>query len=132
MASNGFKSCLLRLYGPDPDSDEDQRVDTGTAGAVADVMDALWTLISWLDRPPFHKNPELQGYKESLLKIGVELATNGFRDQRWSANKPINNIRNCCENLAQLADVLIRDVEDPLILQVRKMLLTLEQRQNSI
>ena len=49
----------IRLYGPDP-HDKEQKVDTGTAGAVADVLDALWTLISWLDRPPFIKNAPLQ------------------------------------------------------------------------
>ena len=50
----------IRLYGPDPDSTEDQSVDTATRAAVADVMDSLWMVISWLDRPPFKKIPPLQ------------------------------------------------------------------------
>ena len=31
-------------------------VSTDTMSAVADVLDCLWTLISWLDRPPFNDN----------------------------------------------------------------------------
>ena len=31
-------------------------VSTETMSAVADVLDCLWTLISWLDRPPFNNN----------------------------------------------------------------------------
>ena len=29
-------------------------VSTATMTGVADVLDSLWTLMSWLDRPPFN------------------------------------------------------------------------------
>ena len=31
-------------------------VSTEAMTAVADVLDSLWTLISWLDRPPFNNS----------------------------------------------------------------------------
>ena len=59
-----------------------------------------------------------QDYKKSMVKIGIDLGQVGFRDKTWIATKkPITFIQDCCEELAQLADILIRDVDDPLILQ---------------
>jgi hypothetical protein len=43
--------------------------------AAADVLDALWTLVLWLDRPPFRSQQHYDVFKASFLKIGVELAT---------------------------------------------------------
>ena len=103
----------IRMYGPDPAKDK-QTVDSVTACLVADVMDALWTLISWLDRPPF-KGKILASHKEDLMTKGMELAT--ITSRNTFAIKPINMIRDCCDILANLADSLIRDIEDPLILQ---------------
>ena len=31
-------------------------VSTEAMTAVADVLDSLWTLLSWLDRPPFNNS----------------------------------------------------------------------------
>ena len=41
------------------------------------------------------------------------------RGTTWIKHMPILKIQEFCEELAQLADVLIRDVDDPLTLQVR-------------
>ena len=35
-------------------SNKQASVSTDTMTAVADVLDSLWTLLSWLDRPPFN------------------------------------------------------------------------------
>ena len=40
------------------------------------------------------------------------------RGTTWIKHMPILKIQEFCEELAQLADVLIRDVDDPLTLQV--------------
>ena len=116
----------LRMFGPDPDTVK-QSVDTGTMSAVADVMDALWVLISWLDRPPFNKNSKLD--RENLIKIGIELATTSARDT--FAEKPINKIQDCCSQLADLSDQFIREVDDPLILQPASLdIATVKRRPN--
>ncbi len=34
-------------------SQEKQTVSTSTMSAVGDVLDSVWTLVSWLERDPF-------------------------------------------------------------------------------
>jgi hypothetical protein len=58
--------------------------------AAADVLDALWILILWLDRPPFRGQQHYEVFKSSFLKIGVELATSSQRDT--FAEKPVSVI----------------------------------------
>lgn len=55
----------IRIFGPPLSPQEPghpqvkQSVSTSTMTSVADVLDSLWMLISWLDRPPF--NPDFNG-----------------------------------------------------------------------
>ena len=52
------------------------------------------------------------------MKIGIDLGQVGFREKTWIVTqKPITCIQEYCEKLAQFADTLIRDVDDPLVLQ---------------
>jgi hypothetical protein len=103
-----------------------QRVNTSTMASVAEVLDALVTILSWLDKPPFGslegmirpapsaKNP-YPAFSESFVSVGIELATNAQRDT--FAEKPIEVIKACCKRLAELSDTLIQNLNDPLILQ---------------
>jgi connector enhancer of kinase suppressor of Ras 2 len=68
-----------------------QSVSTQTMAAVADVLDSLWLLISWLDRAPFNAHHHYNLFKAELVKISVELATNAHRDK--FAERPVNVIR---------------------------------------
>jgi len=101
-----------------------QKVDTTTMSAVADVLDALMTMLSWLDKPPFgspygmstEKDQNL--YKEFwkiYVNLGIKLATNAQRDT--FAENPVQVIKECCLSLASCSDRLIQDFEDPMILQ---------------
>jgi hypothetical protein len=70
--------------------------------SVAEVLDALVTILSWLDKPPFGslegmirpapsaKNP-YPAFSESFVSVGIELATNAQRDT--FAEKPIEVIK---------------------------------------
>ena len=58
--------------------------------SVADVMDSLWTLISWLDRAPFTGQPHYEQFKADLTQIGILLATNTQRGR--FAEKPVKVI----------------------------------------
>jgi hypothetical protein len=80
----------LRLYGPSS-NDPKQKISTGSMSAAADVLDSLWNLILWLDRPPFRGQQHFDEFKRTFLKIGVELATSSQRDT--FAEKPVNVIK---------------------------------------
>lgn len=104
---------------------QQQKVDTSTMSAVADVLDALMAMLSWLDKPPFgspygmsaesdSKNPYKSVWK-LYVDLGILMATNAQRDT--FAENPVQVIKDCCLQLARLSDNLIQDCQDPMILQ---------------
>ena len=122
--------------GPGSGSIKQASVSTATMTAVADVLDSLWTLMSWLDRPPFNNRPTnnqpdfYSGFKKNFCDIGLELATSAQRDT--FAENPVRKILDCCTRLDQLSDTLIREVNDPLILQPASLdIATVRRRSNS-
>ena len=80
----------LNLYGPGINEIK-QKISTASMSAAADVLDALWTLVLWLDRPPFQGQQHYDAFKAKFLTIGVELATSSQRDT--FAEKPVSIIK---------------------------------------
>ncbi|XP_012283577.1 uncharacterized protein LOC105701420 [Orussus abietinus] len=102
-------------------------VTTQTLSDVASVVTAVKPLVRWLDRPPFSGQLEYNDKKAELLKLSLEMATCAQRDR--FADKPIEEIRTTCGQLAKLADYIIRDIADPMILQPASLdLATLKKR----
>lgn len=55
------------------------------------------------------------------------MATCAQRDR--FAEQPLEEIRSCCGNIAKLADSIIQDIDDPLLLQPASLdLATLKKR----
>ncbi|XP_076238407.1 connector enhancer of ksr [Calliopsis andreniformis] len=90
-------------------------VTTQTLSDVASVITAVKPLVRWLDRPPFSGQLEYNDKKAELMKLALEMATCAQRDR--FADKPIEEIRTICGQLAKLADYIIQDITDPMILQ---------------
>ncbi|XP_029047908.2 uncharacterized protein LOC114878351 isoform X2 [Osmia bicornis bicornis] len=90
-------------------------VTTQTLSDVASVIMAVKPLVRWLDRPPFSGQLEYNDKKAELMKLALEMATCAQRDR--FAEKPIEEIRTICGQLAKLADYIIQDITDPMILQ---------------
>ncbi|CAK9807188.1 Connector enhancer of kinase suppressor of ras 3 [Anthophora plagiata] len=90
-------------------------VTTQTLSDVASVIMAVKPLVRWLDRPPFSGQLEYNEKKAELMKLALEMATCAQRDR--FAEKPIEEIRTICGQLAKLADYIIQDITDPMILQ---------------
>nr|XP_033332799.1 uncharacterized protein LOC117224168 [Megalopta genalis] len=90
-------------------------VTTQTLSDVASVITAVKPLVRWLDRPPFSGQLEYNDKKVELMKLALEMATCAQRDR--FAEKPIEEIRTICGQLAKLADYIIQDITDPMILQ---------------
>lgn len=102
-------------------------VTTQTLSDVASVVTAVKPLVRWLDRPPFGGQLEYNDKKSQLLKLSLEMATCAQRDR--FAEKPIEEIRSTCDQLAKLADYVIQDMVDPMILQPASLdLATLKKR----
>ncbi|KAK9307975.1 hypothetical protein QLX08_001882 [Tetragonisca angustula] len=90
-------------------------VTTQTLSDVASVITAVKPLVRWLDRPPFSGQLDYNDKKVELMKLALEMATCAQRDR--FAEKPVEEIRKICGQLAKLADYVIQDITDPMILQ---------------
>ncbi|RLU18195.1 hypothetical protein DMN91_010438 [Ooceraea biroi] len=90
-------------------------VTTQTLSDVASVVMAVKPLVRWLDRPPFSGQLDYNDKKAELMKLSLEMATCAQRDR--FAERPIEKIRTTCGQLAKLADYIIQDIADPMILQ---------------
>jgi len=94
---------------------DSESVSTQTLSDVASIMMVVKPLVRWMDYPPFSGHVEYHGKKIELMKISIEMATCAQRDR--FAEKPVQEIRTTCNQLAMLADYIIQDGIDPIILQ---------------
>ncbi|XP_069700872.1 connector enhancer of kinase suppressor of ras 2 isoform X2 [Periplaneta americana] len=102
-------------------------VSTQTLADVANVITAVKPLVCWLDRSPFSGQLDYQDRKTELLRLSLAIATCAQRDR--FAERPVEEIRSSCKELARLADSIIQDIVDPLILQPASLdLATLKKR----
>ena len=69
-----------------------QEVSAPIMSAVADVLDAVRLLLSWLDRRPFDSKSEFHRVRTTLIGLSLELATNAQRDT--FAEQPVDVIRS--------------------------------------
>ncbi|KAL0270564.1 UNVERIFIED_CONTAM: hypothetical protein PYX00_007933 [Menopon gallinae] len=122
-------SCAAHsLYNEIKHKAETTSVPTQTMADVANVINHVKPLVSWLDRPPFSGQIEPYAqFKSQLLRISLEMATCAQRDT--FAERPISEIRNCSSKLAKLADSIIQDLQDPMLLQPASLdLATIKKR----
>jgi len=94
---------------------EKQVVVAPVMASVADVLESVRQLLSWLERKPFDRSDEYHGVRTTLISLSLELATNAQRDT--FAETPLDVIKSCCDKLANLADKVIQEFTDSLILQ---------------
>ncbi|OXU26706.1 hypothetical protein TSAR_000117 [Trichomalopsis sarcophagae] len=121
-------SCQAHsLYNELSRQTDSKPVTTQTLSDVVAIITAVKPLVRWLDRPPFSGQLDYNDKKAELLKLSLEMATCAQRDR--FAEKPIEEIRTTCGQMAKLADYIIQDVADPMILQPSSLdLATLKKR----
>ncbi|XP_011702468.1 PREDICTED: connector enhancer of kinase suppressor of ras 3-like [Wasmannia auropunctata] len=90
-------------------------VSTQALSDVASIMMVIKPLVRWMDYPPFSGDITYQGKKSELLNLSIEMAACAQRDR--FADKPVQAIRTTCSRLATLADYIIQDISDPIILE---------------
>lgn len=80
-----------------------------------------------LCRPPFSGQLDYCSRKSELLSLALEMATSAQRDR--FAERPVEELRVNSSKMAVLADSIIRDIQDPLLLQPASLeLVTLKKR----
>ncbi|CAB3373851.1 Hypothetical predicted protein [Cloeon dipterum] len=92
-----------------------QRVRTQIMADVTGVTAAIKSLVLWIDRQPFAKNEKYQEIRAIILSIGLSIATCTQRDR--FAENPVEEIQQKCAQLAKLADDIIENSKDSLVLQ---------------
>ncbi|CAH1971610.1 unnamed protein product [Acanthoscelides obtectus] len=101
---------------------------------MADVHTIITTikpLVYWLDRSPFAGDKDYIDCKTNLLQYGFEMATSANRG--IFSEQPVCTIRKICKKLAIIADHIIQDVMDPMILQPTSLdLATLKKREQEL
>ncbi|XP_023248126.1 uncharacterized protein LOC106642128 isoform X3 [Copidosoma floridanum] len=96
-------------------SDLSKPVTTQNLSDVVSIIMVAKPLIRWLDRQPFNGHLKYNEMKAQLLKLSLEMATCAQRD-RFVEN-PMDEIKTTCGEMALLADHVIQDISDPMILQ---------------
>ncbi|CAN7945820.1 unnamed protein product, partial [Ixodes hexagonus] len=98
-----------------PNQDNVPKIATSILADVSEVLLAVKSFVSWLDRAPFEGQERYFNIRKTVLKLGVELASTAQRDH--FADKPFAVIQNSCKNLADLCDMIIQECNDSLIIQ---------------
>ncbi|KAG8303941.1 identical protein binding, partial [Homalodisca vitripennis] len=77
--------------------------------------------------PPFSGQVDYCNRKSELLSLSLEMATCAQRDR--FAERPVEELRLSSSKMAVLADSIVRDIQDPLLLQPASLeLVTLKKR----
>ncbi|KAL3281327.1 hypothetical protein HHI36_004538 [Cryptolaemus montrouzieri] len=102
-----------------------------TLSDVHSIISAIKPLVFWLDRAPFAGDKDYMDCKIQMLQLAFEMATNAHRD--IFSEKPVVTIRRICERLTKMADHIIQDITDPMILQPASLdLATLKKKEQEL
>ncbi|KAH8280233.1 hypothetical protein KR018_000355 [Drosophila ironensis] len=107
------------------------KIDTCILHDITRMIATLKPLVSSLERAPFRKQEMYREYCGNVLKFGLELATIAHRDR--FAEHPVSTIRMLAERLENLANFIIQDISDPMVLQPASLnLVTLKKRESEL
>lgn len=110
---------------------ESTKIDTRILHDITRTIATLKPLVGSLERTPFRKQEMYREYCGNVLKCGLELATIAHRDR--FALQPVPAIRLSAERLENLANFVIQDISDPMVLQPASLnLVTLKKRESEL
>ncbi|EDW48277.1 uncharacterized protein LOC6609587 [Drosophila sechellia] len=110
---------------------ESTKIDTRILHDITRTIATLKPLVGSLERTPFRKQEMYREYCGNVLKCGLELATIAHRDR--FALQPVPAIRQSAERLENLANFVIQDISDPMVLQPASLnLVTLKKRESEL
>ncbi|XP_073989557.1 connector enhancer of ksr isoform X3 [Rhodnius prolixus] len=106
-----------------------QRLSTQILADIATIVSSVKPLIAWLDRPGFSGQLEYQSTRSEVLKLALRMATCGQRDR--FAETPVTDMKDASAKLAKLADSVVQEMTDPLILQPASLDLATVKKRSS-
>ncbi|KAL9706299.1 hypothetical protein quinque_009817 [Culex quinquefasciatus] len=107
------------------------KLETQILKDITRTVAALKPLIGWLDRVPFRGQKQFDELRTRIMQLGLEMATMAMRD-RFSV-KPVESICSTADKLGKIADYIIQDISDPMVLQPASLeLVTLKKRESDL
>lgn len=124
-------TCAHSLYKQLSVSPEQDRIGTNTLKDVTRTISNVKKLIFWLDRKPFHGKRNYHEIRTNMLKLSLEMATCAQRG-RFVVD-PVTQISQAAVRLAKIADYVIQDISDPMLIQPASLaLVTLKKRESDL
>ena len=106
-------------------------IETQILSDITRTIAKIKPLIGWLDRSPFQGQFQFTEICKKMLRLGLEMATIAQRE-RFVEN-PVEQIRTTAETLERLANYIIQDITDPMLLQPASLnLVTLKKRESEL
>ncbi|XP_052831552.1 uncharacterized protein LOC106878660 isoform X4 [Octopus bimaculoides] len=93
-----------------------QTISVPILSAVCDIISSLKPIVTWLDRSPFEGMYDLQLFRKSIVKLGLQLldislpCKNKIQDYE-------NSMLKSCASLATICDDIVTKSKDPLEFQ---------------
>ncbi|KAH8297107.1 hypothetical protein KR044_004926 [Drosophila immigrans] len=111
-----------------PDS---TKIDTRTLHDISRTIATVKPLIGNLKGSPFRSQEMYREYCGNVLRCGLELATIAHRDR--FVERPVAQIKATALRLERLANFIIQDISDPMVLQPASLnLVTLKKRESDL
>ncbi|XP_055598438.1 uncharacterized protein LOC129748015 isoform X1 [Uranotaenia lowii] len=124
-------ACAARSLCKQLEYSDQTKLETQILKDITRTVAVVKPLIGWLDRKPFRGQHNFDELKKRIMKLGLEMATMAMRD-RFSV-KPVETIHNVADKLAKIADYIIQDISDPMVLQPASLdLVTLKKRESDL
>ncbi|XP_014260560.1 connector enhancer of kinase suppressor of ras 2 isoform X2 [Cimex lectularius] len=108
---------------------EMERLSTQILADIATIVTNVKPLIAWLDRPGFSGQLQYNTTRCEVLKLALRMATCGQRDR--FAEAPVSDMKDASAQLGKLADTIIQEITDPLILQPASLDLATVKKRSS-
>ncbi len=106
-----MSTCLFNQLSYNSDKN---KIETNILNDVTATISKILKLVSWLDRAPFQGQLQYFELRTQILRLGLELSTSAQRD-RFVEN-PVEHIKTTANKLSKLAEYIIQDVTDPMLL----------------
>uniref|UniRef100_A0A0A1WLL9 Connector enhancer of kinase suppressor of ras 3 n=1 Tax=Zeugodacus cucurbitae TaxID=28588 RepID=A0A0A1WLL9_ZEUCU len=107
---------------------DSSKIETQILSDITRTIGTIKPLIGWLERAPFQGQVQFTEICKNLLRLGLEMATMAQRDR--FVERPVDQIRVTAEKLERLANYIIQDISDPMLLQPASLnLVTVKKRE---
>ncbi|XP_004537412.1 uncharacterized protein LOC101449739 isoform X1 [Ceratitis capitata] len=107
---------------------DSSKIETQILSDITRTIGTIKPLIGWLERAPFQGQVQFTEICKNLLRLGLEMATMAQRDR--FVERPVDQIRGSAEKLERLANYIIQDISDPMLLQPASLnLVTVKKRE---